>query len=120
MEESGWKMDVSHSNNAPYTRQCGNDTWFGYRYGYPIGVVKLEMLESGNATLNFGYCYPRGQVIVYLNDVEIAAANANTPKQEIAFKYSKEDSLKIKEVGMAIIKLNSFNISCDEPQGNIM
>ena len=113
MKKGGWNFDVSHQHTYyKYARECGTSTWYGFKYGYPIGSVTAIFAGSGKATLNFGNCYASGRVVVYLNEKDIGHADANTPKQEITFDYSKGDNLTIKEENMAIIKLNSLNLSC--------
>ena len=114
MKNGGWKLDVSNSNDTKYAGQCGTSTWFGFKYGYPIGSVTAILIGSGKATLNFGNCYSHGRVVVYLNQNEIGHADAFMPEKEIAFDYSKKDVLTIKEKYMAIIKLNYLNLSCSD------
>ena len=111
MQKNGWKIDAANSMDTRYSKQCGNKTWFGYNHGSSIGSVWTRFRGNGTATLNFGNCYRRGLVIVYLNGIEISRAHRNTLKMETNFEYSKGDVLSIKEFDVAIIKLNSLKLS---------
>ena len=110
MEKNGWKLNIRHSMDSAYSEKCGMDTWFGYNYGEKVGSVQTTFKGTGKATLNFGNCYRSGWVKVYLNGKEISRANGNTPRKEVEFRYSKDDILRIKEVNVAIIKLNSLEL----------
>ena len=111
MQKNGWKIEAANSMDTKYSKQCGNKTWFGYNYGSSIGSLSTRFHGNGTATLNFGNCYRRGLVIVYLNGIEISRAHRNTLKMETNFEYSKGDVLSIKEFDVAIIKLNSLKLS---------
>ena len=111
MIKNGWIINVLSANDPKYKNQCGmNKTWFGYTYGYPVGSVKTTFLGNGKAVLNYGNCYYKGQVKVLLNKKQISSANGNVINKEVTFNYSKGDTLIIKEVNVAIIKLNSLEI----------
>ena len=122
MQKNGWTINANNKRVQirlgifeDYSNQCGRETWFGYNWGPAVGWVKTTFRGNGVATLNFGNCYKYGEVIVYLNENEIAKAYNNTPKVETNFEYNKGDVLSIKEVDTAIIKLNSLKLS---HQGN--
>ena len=110
MKKNGWKLNIRHSMTSVYSPQCGMDTWFGYNHGRSVGSVQTMFHGTGKAVLNFGNCYQSGRVIVYLNGREISGANKNTPRKEVEFQYSKGDILRIDEVLVAIIKLNSLEL----------
>ena len=110
MERNGWIIDVKKSMDPRYFDTCGKETWFGYNPGSSVGSVKTRFLGNGAATLNFGNCYNRGRVKVYLNDKEISIAYKNTLKKEVTFEYFQGDRLSIKEFSSAIIKLNSLTL----------
>ena len=118
MQKNGWTINADNKPErywngnirTDYSNQCGRETWFGYNYGPTVGWVKTTFRGNGVATLNFGNCNIKGEVIVYLNENEIAKAYNNTPKVETNFEYNKGDVLSIKEVDTAIIKLNSLKL----------
>ena len=110
MQRNGWIIDVKKSMDPRYSNSCGKETWYGYSPGGSIGSVKTRFRGNGAATLNFGNCYGRGRVIVYLNDDEISRAYKNTKKMEVTFEYFQGDRLSIKEFSSAIIKLNSLTL----------
>ena len=110
MERNGWKLNIKYSMTSAYSRQCGMDTWFGYNYGRSVGSVQTTFQGTGKAVLNFGNCYQSGRVIVYLNGKEISRAHGNTLRKEVEFQYSKGDLLRIEEVHVAIIKINSLGL----------
>ena len=110
MRKNGWKIDAVFQYDPRYLRICGNETWYGYNFNHAVGSVKIAFLGNGKATLNFGNCFTNGFVIVYLNDQEISRANRNVRSKEVKFNFSKRDVLTIKELNIAIIKLNSLKI----------
>ena len=112
MKANGWRMDVTNWNDSVYAAQCDPSTWFGYKYGYGIGVISTTLTGSGKALLDFGNCYGHGMVVVRLNNKEIGLAGANTPSKKVSFSYSRNDVLSISEENIAIIKLNFFELSC--------
>ena len=118
MRENGWIINLTKENDPKYAGICGTKTWFGYEYGWPIGSIQTTFLQDGNAKLSFGNCYFLGHVSVVLNGKEISRAGANDVSKEVEFQYSKGDTLSIKEVDVAIIKLNSFVLK-DRLQRNI-
>ena len=119
MRENGWIINLTKENDPKYAGICGTKTWFGYEYGWPVGSIQTTFLQDGNAKLNFGNCYFLGYVAVTLNGKEISRAVANDKSKEVEFEYSKGDTLSIKEVNVAIIKLNSFVLN-ERLQRNIL
>ena len=105
---------------SAYSPQCGMDTWFGYNYGRLVGSVQTTFQGTGKAVLNFGNCYQSGRVIVYLNGKEISRAHGKTPRKEVEFQYSKGDLLRIEEVHVAIIKLNSLELYHNGTKYNVI
>ena len=114
MRKNGWVVDAAYENVPKYSNWCGTKTWFGYNYGRSVGSVKTTFHGNGIAKLNFGNCYKSGNVIVYLNDKKIGRAHGYVRSREIKFKYSKGDTLMIKELNVAIIKLISLNLHEEE------
>ena len=118
METNGWETrDIRYSNTADWSddnlRLCDKHTFYGYICGDHVGEVFAIFKGSGKATLSFGNCYNMGHVIVKLNDKQLSLATANTPKKEITFHYLKHDVLTIQKIGVAIIKLNSLDLTCN-------
>ena len=114
MRKNGWEINVSRENNPKYSNWCGRKTWFGYSRGRSNGLIKTTFLGNGRATLDFGNCYHSGKVVVYLNGKEISRAKGYIRSKEIKFKYSKGDTLMIKEMNVAIIKLISLTLHEEE------
>ena len=116
MEANGWDTDVQYSSssdwNDDYGRICSTETFYGYKGGAPVGTVSVIFRGEGKATLNFGNCYDKGRVVVMLNDIELAAARASRPQEQITFYYKKDDVLLVKEVFEAIVKLHSLDLEC--------
>ena len=109
MESNGW---VFHG-----TKGCGNGNWYGdcgteswYCSGASIGSISTNFKGSGMATLDFGNCYKKGMVMVFVNGVSKSDANENEKSKIIKFKFDAGDELKITEKEGGIIKLNSFKV----------
>ena len=111
MKLNGWRINTKYSMNSKYRSRCGDETWYGYNYGYSVGSAQASFEGTGTAKLSYGNCYQKGQVLVYLNNEEISRATASESKKEVTFNYSKGDTLLIKEVNIGIIKLNSLDLS---------
>ena len=108
---NGWRINVTNSMEPKYGFTCGRKTWYGYNYAFSIGSIQASFEGTGTAKLRYGNCYMSGQVIVYLNGEEISRAEAYDTMKEVIFNYSKGDNLLLKEVNIAIIKLNSLELS---------
>ena len=111
MRSNGWRINASYSMDSKYRARCGGKTWYGYNYGMLVGSAEVTFQGSGTAKLSYGNCYPQGQVIVYLNGVEISRAAASSSMKDVTFNYEKYDTLVIKELNIGIIKLNSLELS---------
>lgn len=110
MRSNGWRINASYSMDSKYRARCGGKTWYGYNYGMLVGSAEVTFQGSGTAKLSYGNCYPQGQVIVYLNGVEISRA-ATSSMKEVTFHYEKDDTLVIQELNIGIIKLNSLELN---------
>ena len=110
MRENGWIINLKKENDQKYVGICGRKTWFGYEYGEPIGSIEITFRHDGSAKLSFGNCYDRksGYVSVVLNGKEISRAGPMVKSKEVEFEFVKGDTLSIREVDGAIIKLNSL------------
>ena len=110
MRENGWIINLKKENNPKYAGLCGTKTWFGYEHGLPNGSIETTFRHDGSAKLSFGNCYENktGYVSVALNGKEISRAGPNVKSKEVEFEFLKGDTLSIREVNVAIIKLNSL------------
>ena len=118
MRRNGWKIDEPDNNNQHYKYQntCGGgNTWYGFGYGYSVGSARAKFQGTGRAKLSYGNCYFLGEVIVYLNNVEISRASASNSRKEVSFDYKRNDELHINET-MGIIKLNSIELDIPKPE----
>ena len=87
-------------------RNCGKGKkWFGYN-GYSGGSINTTLFGCGNATLDFGNCLDRGEVLAFLNGKELGSVNGLKNKT-IDFGYLDGDSIEIRENG-GVILLNNF------------
>ena len=112
MQASGWNISVDNINNGNYYVLCqAGGGWWGYSWGYTIGSISYMFKRQGTAVLSYGNCYTGGQVVVYLNDVEISKAYGNQNPKETTFDFFKGDILRIDEVNAGIIKLYSLKMS---------
>ena len=112
MKTNGWVVDVTQSKDSAYAARCGTSTWYGYTYGKAVGSVTAVLKGFGAAHLSYGNCYQRGRVAVFLNGNQISYVGENTQEKVIDFAYSNGDTLMIKELYTAIIKLNYLRFSC--------
>ena len=61
--------------------------------------------------MDFGNCWDRGTVKVYLNGNEIGAANPNTPSKVITFDYTDGSKLKMQDEGAnSVMQFNRFDV----------
>ena len=116
MESNGWKIQTTHSSSDPNDGQaqtCGTETFYGYNRGKEPGLAELSATFKGHgkATLSFGNCY-RGQVVVLLNNNEVARAQGSDSNDTITFHYKMGDVLCIKEVFLSVIKLYYLKLEC--------
>ena len=116
MEMNGWTTDINNGdtayNNWIYSSLCGDSTFWGYNYLWPIGSVSAVFKGSGKARLNFGACSLYGTTKVYLNNRQIGIAQKRKLDVVTNFQYKKGDILKLEEEGMGIIKINSLKLAC--------
>ena len=119
MRRNGWKIVETKNHRQRwygFNRTCGRgNTWYGFNYGYSVGSARAKFQGTGRAKLSYGNCYHLGEVIVYLNNVEISRASASNSKEEVSFDYKRNDELSINET-MGIIKLNSLELTALKPE----
>ena len=123
MENNGWTVRVRFSNThdtgkkggGGFQDTCGVGTFYGYKPLNQQGKIETTFQGDGIATIKLENCYEHhdheGTVELLLGGNRLAVANAMEYK-EYTFTYHKGDKLRIKEVGWAIIKLHSFELSC--------
>ena len=114
MERKGWQFeqDMTHMYSG-FQENCGTETWYGYQYSAKTGSINATFLGSGTATLDYGSCTPYdGKTNVYLNEEILGTADQNSPSKRLTFDFSPGDVLKIEEVNIGIIKLNSLQLNC--------
>ena len=98
---------------ANSTYGCIN--WYGWGYYHQTSVdfdgsISTTFSGNGRAELDFGNCFYKGTVYVYLDGNEIASASKETPNVKVEFYFNDESILKITEVDIGIIQLNSLHI----------
>ena len=111
MESNGWVFDVTQSMGSTYANNCGVESWYGWTSYTAVGSIETVLQGSGMAILNYGNCYYKGVVKVYLNGNLISVAGAHVKDKLAEIPFSNGDLLKITEES-GIIKLNSFEINC--------
>ena len=116
MESYGWtihtKNDDCARRNKLYAQCCNTITFWGYNKGNSVGYISTTFKGSATATLDFGNCWIRGFTRVFINDKKIGRADPNIKSKVITFNYKPGDILRIEEIGGAIIKINSLQLSC--------
>ena len=115
MRREGWEFDLSERDQR-HDSFCDPTTFWGYKYGKAIGIVKVSFRGTGNATLKFGQCYSNsdsGVTEVYLNDYKIKSANFKDGPVTVSFIYRPHDILKLKELYTGIIQISSLQLTCE-------
>ena len=93
----------------PHKTNCKNASWYGFVSGPPNLSISTVLNGYGVATLEYGNCFTKGRVVVYLNDVEISSAGKNS-EEKVEFAFHDQDVLKIVEENVAIIQYNDFYV----------
>lgn len=120
MAQHGWKFDFTHDGSVPseiYTRvgrTCGpRAKWYGWSAHARVGTLSATLKGKGEITIDFGNCWNEGQVRVYLDNQQVAFANAGNKRKRATFSFTPGSVLKIRdESGNAVIMLNSINFKC--------
>ena len=109
-----WVENARAFAGADSTYGCIN--WYGW--GYYVqnqvhfdGSISTTFSGNGRAELDFGNCYVTGTVYAYLDGNEIASASKETPNVKVEFGFNDESILKITEVDVGVIQLNSLIIN---------
>ena len=114
MISAGWNLkdiELDPIKKSKYTKYCGTETFWGYKYGKPVGKITYNFKGDGKATLKFGNCYKRGRANVYLNKTFLASTTRYENKT-IHFEYKSGDTLMVEETGTGIFIIRSMKISC--------
>ena len=114
-----WTIDCNHgvwlkSDRVDWGNPNGCINWYGWSYKGQINVdgsVSTTFSGIGRAELDFGTCFYKGTVYAYLDGNEIASASKETPNVKVEFDFNNESILKIIEVDVGIIQLNSLIIN---------
>ena len=116
MESAGWTIDMTHIGGSPGSERfapgCEGVPFWGYSFDRPIGKLSTVFLGHGEATIDFGSCYLQGRTKVHLNGELIGTATANQKSVVKTFSYKPGDTLRLEEVDVGIMALNSLEISC--------
>ena len=115
MVSAGWNLkdiEVDPIKKSKYTRYCGTETFWGYKYGKPVGKITYSFKGDGKATLKFGNCYKGGRAKVYLNK-NLLDSTTRYKNKTIHFEYKQGDTLMVKETGAGIFIIHSLKISCN-------
>ena len=116
MRSNGWVIDVNNADNPRkngiYTTLCGASSFWGYKFGLPVGRVSTTFKGSGKASLSFGECWFTGTTKVYLNNRQIGIASSRKLGVVVHFEYTQGDILKLEEEGAGIIKIDTLRLKC--------
>ena len=115
MISAGWNLkdiEVDPIKKSKYTRYCGTETFWGYKYGKPVGKIIYSFKGDGKAKLKFGNCYKGGRAKVYLNK-NLLDSTTRYKNKTIHFEYKQGDTLMVKETGAGIFIIHSLKISCN-------
>ena len=114
----GWSIEfdnVGSYSPKRYTnvgKQCTPGAkWFGWSPGNATGVLRTTLKGFGYFTLDFGNCWYKGSVNVYLDDILIASAPVGVKRRAITHNFTSDSVLEIKDEGEnSVVSLNSFSI----------
>ena len=115
-----WTIDCNRGvwveNARASIASAGCINWYGW--GYYVqnqvhfdGSISTTFSGNGRAELDFGNCFETGTVYAYLDGNEIASASKETPNVKVEFGFNDESILKITEVDVGVIQLNSLIIN---------
>ena len=119
MRSAGWILDVD-PDQTRYISYCGSSTFWGYKYGYPIGRISATFRGYGHGSISFGNCWTKGNTNVYLNNQLIGTAAANQKMAAAKFWYRPGDTLKLEEHNAGIILVNSLELFCEGKKHTFM
>ena len=111
MQAAGWVLNVLNDCGS-YANFCAGIPFSGYTCNQAVGSVSTTFKGAGVARLNFGNCFNNGITNVYLNNRPIGSALANQKSTTVKFNYKPGDRLRLEEVNMGIVAINSFQVVC--------
>ena len=122
MKTNGWSFNVTTSITTSHRPECKteNINWYGWGSGDKAGTASVTLAGYGRAELNFGNCFNKGVVQVFLSDTLLSSATASQLSKKVMFNYHKGDVLTIIELGDGNIKLNSLTFNCGGEYGNYL
>ena len=105
MEATGWVFDTG--------LLCSNflDSYCGWADGSAVGSISLALTGSGRATIAFGSAFHSSPTVLYLDDIEISSASANTNHHEATFSFTDGQVLRLSE-DYGIILFHSISFEC--------
>ena len=110
---AGWDLKgIKDHPNARFEGRCGTETFWGYKYGNPVGKISYPFKGDGEAMLKFGNCYEKGRTKVYLNK-DLIASTTIKRNITIGFEYKTGDILRVEERNSGIFIIHSLKISCN-------
>jgi len=129
MMKVGWvpgQGTGNHKHMAKVFRQgrggavCDNHkgNYWAWAGGRAVGTMSLVSPVSTDVTIDFGNCWNQGFVGVYRtrngDEEEMATAQVGQGEEKVTFAVLKGDTIIIKDVGVAIIRINSVAFaSCE-------
>ena len=124
MKENGWQFDFSF--NSDYLdfvgKKCGEQAkWYGWSSGYQVGTISATLQGTGQVTIDYGNCWDKGTVKLYMDDGVISTAAVGSRSVKKTISFSPGSVLKLKdEDDNSVISLNSVTFQCDVGKiGNI-
>jgi hypothetical protein len=119
MGQHGWEFDwndqkVFKPERTRYKQGVASGSYWGFKAGGGIGTISLNLVGSGDLTLDFGNSWDgsKALVSVYLNGALKASAAKSTPSKTVTFSFSNNDVLTIVEDPVAVIVINSIDFQC--------
>ena len=120
MVSHGWVFDMEYDGSVESGRYrnvgdkgCDSTTnWYGWSGGSSDGTLSAVLYGNGEVNMDFGNCWNRGNVKVYLDSVLLATSPKEIKSVVKSFSFTHGSLLEIKEEDGAVITLNSISISC--------
>ena len=96
--------------------KCGPQ-WYEWTGNAGVGIISTKLYTNDLykcGRLDFGNCWDKGVVVVYLDGQKVGGANRNTPNKIIEFPILHDSLLELRDEGAnSVIKFNKFEmISC--------
>lgn len=93
-EDARKKTGHGSNNNE---KRCFASGYTGYTNGDNVGGIKFTLKGSGVATLNYGNCWDKGNVKLYINGAYQAKASKKQNKVDYKFAFTKGDVIELKD-----------------------